>query len=120
MDLIYVNWKFSQISEFNVAPSNNSQEHYASTIFKATVKYANKFNCEEVTKLLIKLVVPKAIAFSDENSFDTGNMKNNIFFLWLKISFSHFNLLLRNFDLLRIEYVLKYASGFAAIVESKR
>ncbi|KAL7047622.1 hypothetical protein ACKWTF_003058 [Chironomus riparius] len=59
------------ISEFNVAPSNNSQEHYASTIFKATVKYANKFNCEEVTKLLIKLVVPKAIAFSDENSFDT-------------------------------------------------
>ena len=74
-----------QISEFNVAPSNNSREHYASTIFKATVKYANKFNCEEVTKLLIKLVVPKAIAFSDENSFDTGNIKKSI--LWIKISF---------------------------------
>lgn len=76
-----------QISEFNVAPSNNSREHYASTIFKATVKYANKFNCEEVTKLLIKLVVPKAIAFSDENSFDTGNIKKNIFFVVKNIFF---------------------------------
>ncbi|KAG5678235.1 hypothetical protein PVAND_007927 [Polypedilum vanderplanki] len=59
------------ISEVNVAASNKSREHYASTIFKATVKYVNKFDSNNVTKLLIKLVIPKANAFSDENSFDT-------------------------------------------------
>lgn len=49
----------------------NSGEQYASTIFKATVKYANKFG-DGVTKLFVKLVLPKVNAFSDENSFDTG------------------------------------------------
>ncbi|CRL06669.1 CLUMA_CG019570, isoform A [Clunio marinus] len=59
------------IADFSVAASANTGEQYASTIFKATVKYANKFQSDAVTKLFVKLVVPKVNAFSDENSFDT-------------------------------------------------
>lgn len=62
----------SKISEVNVAAAGRSREHYASTIFKATVKYAGKFGSGQTAKLLIKLVVPKENAFSDENSYDTG------------------------------------------------
>lgn len=50
----------------------NSGEQYASTLFKATVKYANKFQSDAFTKLFVKFVVPKVNAFSDDNSFDTG------------------------------------------------
>ena len=60
-----------QIVDISVAASANSGEQYASTIFKATVKYANKFG-DGVTKLFIKLVLPKVNAFTDENSYDTG------------------------------------------------
>lgn len=51
----------------------NSGEQYASTLFKATVKYANKFQSDAFTKLFVKFVVPKVNAFSDDNSFDTGD-----------------------------------------------
>lgn len=57
----------------SVAALANSGEQYASTVFKATVKYDNKFESGALTKLFVKLVVPKVNAFSDENSFDTGN-----------------------------------------------
>jgi len=66
---------FSQINEISVAPSTNTGEQYASTTFKATIRYANKFSGDALIKLFIKLVVPKQNAFSDENSFDTGNSK---------------------------------------------
>lgn len=54
-----------------MAASANTAEQYASSIFKATVKYVNKFG-DGVTKMFVKLVLPKVNAFSDENSFDTG------------------------------------------------
>lgn len=60
----------------SVAPKVNSGEQYASTIFKATVKYADKFRSDQVMKLFVKLIVPKVNAFSDENSFDTGKTNN--------------------------------------------
>jgi hypothetical protein len=57
----------------SVAEQANSGEQYASTVFKATVKFDNKFESGTLTKMFVKLVVPKVNAFSDENSFDTGN-----------------------------------------------
>lgn len=65
-------YKYLKISEVNVAAAGRSREQYASSIFKATVKYEDKYGSGQTAKLLIKLVVPKANAFSDENSFDTG------------------------------------------------
>lgn len=61
-----------QITEVNVAASANRGEQYASTTFKATVKFANKFKNDNMIKLFVKMVVPKVNAFSDGNSYDTG------------------------------------------------
>lgn len=62
-----------QISEINVASTSNFGEHYASSVFKATVKHSDKFSGDEiVTKLFVKRIIPKVNAFTDENSFDTG------------------------------------------------
>lgn len=67
-----------QITDVNVAAAAVSREQYASSTFKATVKYANKFQSDAFTKLFVKIVVPKVNAFSDGNSYDTGEIDTKL------------------------------------------
>lgn len=72
---------YSKIFDVNVAASVSTGEQYASTVYKATVKYnSSKFHSHDaiLTKLFVKLVVPKVNAFNDENTFETGEK-----FFWL-------------------------------------
>ncbi|CAO1335686.1 unnamed protein product [Diamesa hyperborea] len=55
------------ISNICVVKSENSGEHNASTIYKATVKFSSKFNNDALIKLVVKIVN----SLSDSNSFDT-------------------------------------------------
>lgn len=59
------------ITDISVAPHINHGEHYASSIFRVTVRFANKFQSDAQTKLFVKLILPKVNAFLDEDSFDT-------------------------------------------------
>lgn len=55
-----------KISNISVAKSENSVDHYASTIYKATVKYSSKFNNNALIKLIVKIVN----SLKGDNSFD--------------------------------------------------
>lgn len=82
-----------QITDVNVAAAAVSREQYASTTFKVTVKYVNKFQSDAFTKLFVKIVVPKVNAFSDGNSYDTGKRYEIIDSIFYKIcSFQELNM----------------------------
>lgn len=103
--------------DVNVAASASTGEQYASSVFKATVKYVQaKYQQHANTstvKLFVKLVIPKVNAFTDENTFDTGEACDVLSYFGNSLIFKFLNSS-------RAQHVFEDASGYGATAELER